>query len=309
MKGNASIFELLESAIEKIKRIYPADWFISNAEWDSHPYTLFSNLSNSRKNMPHSEYQVHSFYECTILLEGRSAVRVEDNVKEMDAGDVFILLPGQYHQDLPFETGRYLAMWMAFEPGEVRVHLAGRGDDNEVFVKGHCTLDIDYILYSGLFYDIQKELNHHSRWSLDIIKIDLLNLLIIINKNLELKKHTDSGEDWKNAIVKSVIQYINDNYQKNPTLSDIAQRFGISMNYLNSIFKASAGKTVINYFNDYKIIKAKELLRTTDMRIKEIAIVLDYYDQYHFCKSFKKSIGISPTEFRRSAVPLEKKPE
>ena len=301
MADSASVFELLESAIEKIKRDYNSDWLITNAEWDSHTCIPLNNISNSRKNSLYNEFHMHSFFEITVLLEGKSSIRVCDVVKEMDNGNVFILPPGYNHQDLPYENGRYMAMWLMFEPGEVSMHLAGRDGDDEFFVKGYHMLDIDYILYNELLYDIRKELRNNSRWSLDIIKISVINLLIIVNQSLELKKHSDNREDWKYSIVKSVIRYIDDNCQKNHTLSGIPQHFGISMNYINCIFKSIVGKTVINYLNDSKIIKAKELLLTTNMTIKEIAIQLGYYDQYHFSKSFKKSIGMSPTNFRKSA--------
>jgi YesN/AraC family two-component response regulator len=133
----------------------------------------------------------------------------------------------------------------------------------------------------------------------DIIKAELLKLLISAYRELQFEnspKH--DSNTWKESVVQDVVNYIKANYSKYIRLVDVSQLVCISPNYLNSIFKAVTGKTIMQYHEDYRIDIAKKFLREPKYSINDISHKLGFYDQYHFSKIFKKVIGVSPSSYR-----------
>jgi len=67
---------------------------------------------------------------------------------------------------------------------------------------------------------------------------------------------------------------------------------------LSMIFSQQTGQTFIKYLTDYRMNKAKELLRGTSMRSSEISLEVGYKDPHYFSYLFKKTQGMTPTQYR-----------
>lgn len=107
-------------------------------------------------------------------------------------------------------------------------------------------------------------------------------------------KKTESSND----VIESSKQYIEKNFTKNISLDDISEKVNISSYYLSRIFKEGTGENFIDYLTRLRIEKAKELLSTTQYSMKEICMMSGYSDPNYFSKSFKKNVGVTPTEYR-----------
>ena len=86
------------------------------------------------------------------------------------------------------------------------------------------------------------------------------------------------------------------------TLGFLARYCGTNEYTLKSGFKSVFGTTVFGYWKALKITKAKDLLKTSDMAIAEIAEQVGYKNQRHFSTSFKKIVGIPPKDFRKNPM-------
>lgn len=104
-----------------------------------------------------------------------------------------------------------------------------------------------------------------------------------------------SAADHLSAEIK---QWILEHYKSVHTLTDIAGRFHISVYYLSHIMKAKLGDSVMNYITQLKLSEAMHLLADTRRSITEIAAAAGYHNAKYFMTSFKKHIGITPSEFR-----------
>ena len=93
--------------------------------------------------------------------------------------------------------------------------------------------------------------------------------------------------------------YIENNYDKDISLSDIAEHIRISESWCSRQFKKETGKGIVEYLNDIRIDRAIELLKNTDYATKEICTAVGYKSQNHFCTMFKKHTGYSPQEYRK----------
>jgi AraC-like DNA-binding protein len=92
-------------------------------------------------------------------------------------------------------------------------------------------------------------------------------------------------------------------YEKlSPTV--IADTLGMNLSHLCRNFKESTGKTVTEYINEIKMDEAKRLLRNTNMAIMDISLKLGYGTQSYFQNLFKKTAGVTPTEYRNQGKQL-----
>ena len=109
---------------------------------------------------------------------------------------------------------------------------------------------------------------------------------------------SNKTEESSNDAIAASKSYIEANFTKNITLEDVSREVNISSYYLSRIFKEGTGENFIDYVTKLRIEKAKELLSTTQYSMKEICSICGYSDPNYFSKSFKKNVGVTPTEYR-----------
>lgn len=107
----------------------------------------------------------------------------------------------------------------------------------------------------------------------------------------------ESG-DVSRIYVNKAVQYIQAHYKENLSLDSVANEIELSSPYLSSLFSRILGTTFINYVQSVRIQKAKELLCGTTMKVYEIAYCIGYDDEKYFSQVFRKTEGITPSQFR-----------
>lgn len=100
------------------------------------------------------------------------------------------------------------------------------------------------------------------------------------------------------SVVETAKEYIQNNYSKDISLDDVSRTVNISPYYFSKIFKEETGEGFVEYLTGIRIEKAKELLNTTEYSIKEICSMVGYADPNYFSRSFKKNVGVTPTEYK-----------
>ena len=103
----------------------------------------------------------------------------------------------------------------------------------------------------------------------------------------------------KSKYVLQAMGYIGEHYSDpNITVAEIAQSIGISECHLSHTFKKETDYTLLNYLTRYRIHKAMELLRDCRVKVYEVAQQVGYKDITYFSATFKKVVGISPSEYQ-----------
>ncbi|GAA0725361.1 response regulator [Clostridium malenominatum] len=140
------------------------------------------------------------------------------------------------------------------------------------------------------------------------------NLKVKINKKTKFKEYVSSLDKTniykdildithysnikkKSSYVKNMIDYIQENYPKKISITDVSKIYNLSTVYLNSIFKEETNYTFNDFLNRYRILKSVELLKQGNLMIYEIADSVGIETYKYFSQVFKKYIGKSPTEF------------
>ncbi len=107
-------------------------------------------------------------------------------------------------------------------------------------------------------------------------------------------------EEKSNSIIEMAEEYIKDNFHKDVSLDEVSKTVNISPYYFSKIFKEGTGKNFIEYLTNIRMERAKELLSTTEHSMKEICAMCGYSDPNYFSRSFKKNVGVTPTEFKNT---------
>lgn len=109
-----------------------------------------------------------------------------------------------------------------------------------------------------------------------------------------LTKKDESSVD----IIKNAQLYIEENYSKDLILDDVSKELNISPYYFSKLFKKRTGSTFIEYLTNIRIEKAKQLLRNSSKSMKEICMEVGYSDANYFSRTFKKNVGVTPSEYK-----------
>ncbi|MBM7585601.1 two-component system response regulator YesN [Bacillus pakistanensis] len=102
----------------------------------------------------------------------------------------------------------------------------------------------------------------------------------------------------RSSIIQSILDYIHEHYSEELSLKTLSQRFHINSIYLGQLFQKELGIVFSEYINHFRIEKAKELLKNTHQKAGKIGKCVGYSDTTYFYKQFKKSVGVTPTEWR-----------
>lgn len=114
---------------------------------------------------------------------------------------------------------------------------------------------------------------------------------------IEAKDHQHQPSD---EYVKNAVTYIHHHYDCDIQVKDIAASVNVHPGYFHRIFKASMGCTVMDYLANIRIEKAKMLLAHTDIPITDIASYIGINSREYFSSLFKKHIGSTPLNYRKS---------
>ena len=104
-------------------------------------------------------------------------------------------------------------------------------------------------------------------------------------------------QEFKTELVERVRQYIDEHYIEEISRKVIADRFSINADYLGRKFKEITGKSIIEYIQEKRIERARQLI-LEDVELENICEMVGYYDSRSFKRLFKKFTGIGLREYR-----------
>lgn len=118
-------------------------------------------------------------------------------------------------------------------------------------------------------------------------------------QNGQREEQTENLYPSQNRMVRETMDYIQKNYQDNPSLQEMADRFHVSATYLSHLVKEKTGTNFIKHVTALRIQKAQDLLLHTNHSISSIAKEVGYPDYSYFMRMFRQTTGMTPAEFRK----------
>lgn len=232
-------------------------------------------------------------YQMLYLIEGEGVFSSE-HVKNVHikAGDIFLLFPGEWHTYHPLPGVAWKSYWIGYKGSNMdeRMQYNFLSLDKPVYHVGFSS-DIVYLYNSAI--KAAKEEAAYSQQILAGIVNNLLGHMYALERNMELNRRGG----YVDMINKARLR-IREGVESKITVQEIAAELGSSYSNFRKLFKEYTGMSPALYQQDLKLQRAKELLSTTDMSIKEIAYRLNFDSPDYFSSKFKVKIGCKPSEYR-----------
>lgn len=148
---------------------------------------------------------------------------------------------------------------------------------------------------TGIEYEVflQSMMN---KGSIDEVYNEVCKFYAKICEQVNMAKNSKNYE-----LKQNVLKYVSDNYcDSSLSVEMTAHAFSLSTSYMGRFFKEQFGRNFVDYLNEIRLVKAKELLSNTDMTIGKIAEETGYNSIYNFTRVFKRYENITPSQFRVS---------
>lgn len=102
----------------------------------------------------------------------------------------------------------------------------------------------------------------------------------------------------KSASLNRIKQYIVENYNQDISLQLLGEVFGLNPTYISNLFKTMSNQNFLEFLHEVRNNEAFDLLKSTNLKIYEVAELVGYQDANYFTRAFKKEVGMTPGEFR-----------
>lgn len=234
-----------------------------------------------------NEYQM-------LYVVGGKGIFNSTHIKDVSlkAGDVFLLFLGEWHTYHPLNETGWKCYWMGFKGRNMddRVHAGFLSPEHPVYHVGYSS-DIEHLYKSA--YTVAKEEKAFSQQLLSGIANHMIGLMYSLESNIEIKHNQGHLEEIQKACL-----MIRENLENDLSIQEIADSFGLSYSNFRKLFKTYTKISPSTYQQGLKLQRAKELLTSTKLSIKEIAYRLNFESPDYFSAKFKAKIGVKPSDLR-----------
>jgi AraC-like DNA-binding protein len=254
------------------------------AEYPSkeHPTGYYFDWKSGRKL---NEYQLNYITEGAGILETKSGRIL------IKPGSMMIIRPGIWHRYKPVNSTGWLENYVGFNGSLVSrfiERLATPPDQPVVF----CTIHEEFIeTYNTIFDIVLGEKPGFNQVASGMV-VKLLGQIVSSQK----QRYFFGNKIEK--IVQEARVLMQENLEEKVDLQLLASRNNMGYSYLRKMFKRYTGLAPHQYLLELKLLRAKELLRTTEKSIKEISYELGFQSIHYFSRLFKTKVGINPSEMR-----------
>lgn len=267
------------------------------------PYNTY--LCSIPLDFPEVATHWHSEAELIVIKKGNGIVEIDLKAYEAEAGNMFLILPGQLHS---IRQKNYCIMEyenIIFEPSLVGVNEEDLCSDllSPLF---EGSLSYSVKIHNGLVYYekaaecIEKidKLCSEKAYGYQLgVKGNLIEFFHLIVSN-----HTEASSTVRQERsiekVKLILSYISENYTQKITIDEAAAVCYYSSSHFMKFFKEAMGEGFIQYLNNYRLRIAAQLLVATDDSIIIVAEKTGFENLSYFNRCFKKRFGVTPGQYR-----------
>ena len=211
---------------------------------------------------------------------------------QVKSGQGFVLFPGQVCTYIANHEHPWEYVWLEFDGLRAKetVELAGLSPNRPVYKARY--KDIAETMKQEMMYIVE----HKDESPFHLIG----HLYLFIDSFVRSSTSVRPGKEnsLRDFYVKEAVSFIEQNFQNDISVEDIAAACGLNRSYFGKIFRESIGKTPQEFLISYRMTKAAELLKLTDLSVGDIGNVVGYPNQLHFSRAFKNVYLTSPRKWR-----------
>lgn len=261
----------------------------------------------------------HNYFELIYVLEGRGIHVINENQFAYGRGDLFLLTPEDSHTFLAHELSKFCiidftpAFFGRNEPMDTaKPELSSFFKQleyifqNATRFEGYIRMsEEDRIFSATLIYRLISE------WDKKVFfgEIVIQNLLFLLLNIIARYAATSVSETLKanpDNRAYEITAYLQHHIYKNEllTLENLAGHFNLSKDYISAYFKKHTGKSLKQFVLDYKLELVKTRLKHSGLTIAQIAMELNFTDESHLNKAFKKKYAMTAKQYRKKAYKI-----
>lgn len=239
-------------------------------------------------------------YIMNLTVKGRGKIFSGDNEFIVEPGDLLLFPPEAVHYyGRADDSNEWYHRWVYFRP---RAYWADwLRWPHEVERVGHIKLADEQLAneFDSLFLNIE-ETHKEIRPMSEQLAMNLLERLLI--RCYEVSSLADHAP--MDHRILEACQILSTSLSAEISIEELAERVFLSPSRLAHLFREQVGVSIVRWREDQRIIRAKLLLQTTPLPVAVIGQQTGYDDQLYFSRVFKKRVGVSPSEYRKSSSPL-----
>ena len=242
----------------------------------------------------------HDAHELLYVISGKISVNICGEEREAGAGSLLVFSRFEEHS-VRVLTSEYRRYTLLISP------VLARADDDYLLssVLINRTGRFDHIItfdrernhIETLMKEMAEEFANQAPMCEKMLDSMLTSLLVLLYRKRPELFLTD--ENRNTEIVRELQAKFEKDYSEHFSLADLALGYHISESHLSHIFKSVTGYAPIEYLMSCRLSAAKNLLSSSDKSIKEIIDLCGFSDESNFSRTFKKKVGMTPTEFRK----------
>jgi len=241
----------------------------------------------------------HNFIEFIYVIEGYGIEEVNGVCHPLKRGVLSMILPYQYHKIWQDEHRmlRYYSVAMSMD------YLMQSNNMSKIYIETFKMLDINQapmIFQQESFLSIEETLNtmleefrNRKKWWQEVVKSSLVTLFIAINRELSTlvqgEKPIKIQMDKEYTIWK-IMQYVYCHFDENISLKQLSYMFSMNSTYISSRVKEVTGQNYYDFLTDIRLKHAQSLIKTTDMKMTEIAQVSGYQSYRSFARAYANKL-------------------
>jgi AraC family transcriptional activator of pobA len=248
----------------------------------------------------------HSFYHLVLFTKGKGSHTIDFDKFPVQPYQIYFMAPGQVHSwHFEGEVDGYI---VHFNGELVRSFLQNSHYlERFSFFRGNsrdcvCLLpDSIHNKVADLFETMLQEIVEAKEQNIDVIRLKLLELFIATDRNCVARKEKNIPQQ-KMTLLRSFQHLIEKHFRSIRLPKEYADLLYVTPNHLNALCQDLLGKTAGELIRDRVLLEAKRLLTNADMTVTEIAYDLNFQDNSYFNRFFRKNVGMTPEEFRKTFI-------
>ncbi|MEN8137528.1 MAG: AraC family transcriptional regulator [Bacteroidota bacterium] len=247
-----------------------------------HPSSYYFTWNNGR---------ILSEFQIIYITQGNGTFENKYASYDVSEGSFIIIFPGEWHRYKPKSKNGWTENYIGFE-GKIAEHFMsqiGISRKNPIVNSGIKEQFID--CYMKIFDLVESESPGFQLISSGLL-IKLMGLIVANKKEEELEGESIS------EIIDKIRFIIRDNVESEIVMQEVAANFNIGYSYFRKMFKKYTGVSPKQYHLQLKIMRAKELLISTDKSVKEVCFDLGFQSTSYFSRIFKQKMGVSPIQIK-----------
>lgn len=236
----------------------------------------------------------HEYCEIELILEGKMIHHLNNSSSIVEAGNIYLLTPADFHKIEPLEPIRLMniAFKESLIPTEFLNVFMGKRQAINIQLSQD-TFEYLTVITEKLLKEFRRERIHRTCY----IK-SLLNCLFA-EISYAYPVSNEINTDHMSDPIRRALMYIYCNFRDNPSLHNVAEVSGLCDNYFSETFHKATGEKFNRFLNNVKLQYAYDMLINTDNPITEICFSSGFNSMTHFQREFKAKYLFSPFEVRK----------